>query len=180
MNSKRKGFLLASSIITIVAATFGVLFSMILALIGSFFTEATVKETYQTDEVYTYYENADGSYYFTYLDELGTEIIITEEDIELESKVFTTMFYTWAFGNLSFSVAKLALAIVILVGTVKNKYKKGCVIALLTISVLNANLLEAAFLIVAMCINDNPKNENIEQTKPLGLDDIKIEDINLD
>ena len=164
MNKTRKGFLTASSIISIVSATLTIFVAFILLLAGSFITENFVKEIYKNDQECVYFENADGSYYFIEIDEDGNEVEITMDEIKFVVKLASGLLYGCGVIVLSFSVAKLVLAIKILVSSSKNKYPNKCTIALLTISILNSNILEAVLLIVAMISSDkkNADKQNEE------------------
>jgi hypothetical protein len=173
MNKRRKGFLNAASILTIVASAFGILYGFMFMFIGSsLITEDLIVEVFKEDQEYTHVELADGSYYFTYVED-GIEGKITEEQIELVISLFSTCISVGGLIGLGLSIAKLVLAIRILNKNSKEEYAKGNTIALLVLSVLGCNLLETAFLIVAMCIKDQP-TENNEQKDvvTVSVDDI--------
>lgn len=179
MNKIRKGFLTAGSIISIVSASFSILLAIIMFFMGSFFTPEIIKTSYQSDPAYTYYEDADGSYYFTYIEEeTNLEVIIYDEEIDTISKVLNAMFDVIGIVVLGFAIAKLVLAIRILILNNKDQYSKGCVIALLVLSIINANVLETVFLIVAMCENKLPKPEEPKDNEvEINVDDINVEDV---
>lgn len=177
MNKARKGLLMGASITTIVASAFAIIGSLFLFIMGAVFNETVMKESYLSDIEYTYFEEADGSYYFTTIED-GVEIVINEEDIEMVAEIFSTMFSVSGVFSLGMGIAKLILAIRLLVKTVKNEYAKGNVIALLVLSALNLNLIEAALLIVAMCMKDNkPQDENKDQ---INNSDIVLKDIDVE
>ncbi len=153
MNRKRKKYLTIGSIIIIIASAFEMLMGLALFALGSFVDEDFMKEVYKSDEC-VYYEEADGSYYFVEIDEDGEEDITTQSDIIITVRVITTIIDFAGFVILGMGVAKLVLAIKVLSSSGKNKYAKGCTIALLTLTVLNTNIIEVIFLILAMCAND--------------------------
>ncbi len=160
MNKSRKGFLTTASIITIVASSFAMLFGFAFFFLGSMVSEDIMKESYLQDEECVYYENADGSYYFIELDEDGEETITTQSDIKFLANIVSGIINFAGLILLGFGVAKLVLAIRVLLLNNKNKYSKGCTIALLVLSVLNTNILEAVFLIVALTSVDKQQTNN--------------------
>ena len=127
-------------------------------LVGAFVSEELLKETYMQDIEYTYTETFDGDYYFTTIED-GVEIKITEDDIELIADIASMICSVMGVVVLGVSVAKIALAIRILIMNSKNKYAKGSVIALIVLSFLNSNIIEAILFIVAMCQKDEIKTE---------------------
>lgn len=179
MNKTKKGLLTASSILTIVSASFAIIISILLMFVGSVFTKDLMKDVYRDDPAYTYYEEADGSYYFTYLDEENIEVTITQEEIATIASVASSMLKFFGVGYLLFSVARMILAIRILVVNSKNKYSKGCVIALLVLSIINISTLETIFLIVAMCLKDNQSIDKAQQNNiSPNNNDIELKEIN--
>lgn len=172
MNKQNKGLLSAASIITIVACSIAILLGLFLFLCAGFSTEKIIKESYMTDSEYTYYEEIDGSYYFTGVED-GEIVTITDEDINSLAKIVKVVFVAMGVGVLGVSIAKLVLAILILVATIKEKSAKGKVIALLVLSLINFNVAEVILLILALIKQENTINK--PDGKPLGLDDINIE-----
>lgn len=164
MNSKRKKYLTIGSIIVIIASAFAMLMGLAVFALGSLVDEDFVKELYKSDEC-VYYEEADGSYYFVEIDENGEEVITTQSDIIITVRVITAIIDFAGFVILGIGVAKLVLAIKILSSSGKNKYAKGCTIALLALTILNTNIIEVVFLILAMCANDeqliNSNKDNV-------------------
>ena len=69
MNKAKKSLLLAGSILTIVASAFAIIMSMVLFLAGGMFDEEMLKESYKNDSEYTYFEDANGDYYFTTIED---------------------------------------------------------------------------------------------------------------
>lgn len=168
MNKSRKGFLTAGSILTIVSSAFCVLGALFMFLVGAYVSEEFLKETYMQDTEYTYTETFDGDYYFTTIED-GEEIKITEDDIELIADIASMMCSVIGVVALGISAAKIALAIRVLIMNSKNKYAKGSIIALIVLSFLNSNIIEAVLFIVAMCQKDvvNPEIKTEEQPEQL-------------
>lgn len=162
MTRTKKGLLTASTIITIVASSFAILGGFVFMFLGSMFTEEFFKETYSVEPTYTLYEEADGSYYFSYIDEDGSEVRIYDEEISLTATIASNVANFAGFMFLGLGVAKLVLAIRILLLKNREKYSMGCVIALLVLSIISFNILESVFLIVTMCLKDEKKEETIE------------------
>lgn len=156
MNSTKKGYLKAASIIIIVVSVMSILLGMLCIAIGSMMDEDMMKETYKADNEYTYHENVDGSYYFTYMDD-GTEVTLKESEIEFAAKFARGVMIGSGLFIIGLHTAKLTLSILALKGAKKNKFKKGCVIALVVLSAINTQILELVFLILALCTKDNPK-----------------------
>ena len=153
MNKTKKGLLTAGSILTIIASVFAIVGSICLFWLSSIVTEDMLKESYLSDTTYTYHEEVDGSYYFTGIEE-GVEVIVNEQDIELLAEFTSLMFVFFGVVSLGVSIAKVILAIKILVMNGKDKYAKGTTIALLVLSALNTNLIELTLFIIAMCQKD--------------------------
>ena len=171
MNKIRKGFLTASSIITFIGVAGAVLLSLFGFLMGGLLDEDLIKESYKAEETYTYYEDAKGEYYFTYIED-GQKMIITQDEIKFIAKISSVSCFIVATSALVFAIAKLILAIKILVSTNRDKYSKGCVIALLVLSILNFNIFESICLIVAMSVIDSVKTTN---NNPLELTHTEVE-----
>ena len=158
MNKTKKGFLTASSILTIVGSSLLILISLFCFLCSGFVTEDLVLESYKSDPEYTYYENGD-EYFFTY-EEDGVLCFVYEDEINLVTNIVKTMFIVGGTIGLLFSLAKLILSILILVKKGKNKYSPGLTISLLILSILTFSPIEIGLLIAAISI------KNKEETKP--------------
>ena len=156
MNSTKKTYLKVATIFIIVVSSMSLLLSLFCFAVGGMIDEEVMKESYRTDSEYTYYENADGSYYFTYIED-GTVVTIKESEVEFAAKFARGMLIGSGILVLGVHGAKLALAIIALKGVKKNKFKKGCVIALVVLSSLHTIIVDLAFLILALCTRDNPK-----------------------
>ena len=153
MNKRKKGFLTAASIITIVASGLAILLSLLLFLSSSMFNEKMVKDVLRDSQEFTYYEEVDGSYYFIEIDEE------TMQEIRISSVLNVS-----AFVVLGVAVAKLILAIVILINNNREKFSAGTTIGLLVLSVLTMSMIETAFLIVSLCLKTRKQNvQKIEE-----------------
>lgn len=179
MNKTKKGFLSASAIVTIVAAGFGILCGIIFMFMGGLMTEETIRDTYTTEEGYTLVEVSDDDYYITYIED-GQLVKVTDEDIELVAELASSLCNFAGIMVIGFSVAKMVLAIRVLINNNRDKYGKGVTIALLTLSILSMSLLEAGLIIAAMCMKDNiddnnektDENNNIETKEDVVLEEI--------
>ena len=177
MNKTKKGFLSASAIITIVAASFGILTGIVTMFMGGLMTEETIRDTYTTEEGYTLVEEYGKDYYITYIDD-GELIKVTEDEIELIANISSSLCNFVGIIIIGFSLAKLILAIKILINNNRDKYGKGVTIALLTLSVLNMNLLEAGLIITAMCMKDDVNSEKPDENNNIETkDDVVLEEI---
>ena len=140
MNSTKKAFLLAGSILGIVEAA-----SLMLLALSLFFMFGTI--------------------------DIETVRLILEEeaillsDIELAqiAEISNMLIVVMAAYILGISVSMLVLSIVVLKQRNKGVSRKGCIIALLVISILCANVLTAAFMIVALCLKDKTAAEIVEE-----------------
>ncbi len=155
MNSTKKGYIKAATIIIIVTSVISLLLSIFCLSASAMIDEAVLKESYINDSTYTYYENADGSYFFTYIEE-GTIVTIKESEIEFGAKFARGVMIAGGLFILGYSIVKMTLAILVLKSANKNKFKKGMTIALVVLSALNTQILELVFLILALCTKDNP------------------------
>ena len=170
MNKAKKGVLTGASIFSIVASCFAILASLVLFLLGTIFTEELVKETYLTDSEYQYAETVDG-YYFTYMKD-GQELIITQDDIIMVTSISKGVCFVAGAFYLVTAIAKLVLAIKILINNGKDKYAKGSVIALLVFSILSSSIIEVGLLIAGLCIKN--KVEIKEKERVVDVDDIEL------
>ena len=168
MDKTKKGLLTASSILTILGAAGGILMSFLMLFLGSIFTEGFMKQTMIDDPACTYYETLDG-YYFEELDEFGEIVITTQEDIKMMASVLSGIFQFGGIFILGMSIAKLVLAIRLLISVSKEKPSQGTTVALMILSLLSSSILESILLIVSLCLKDNTN-----QNKPLGLEDIPL------
>lgn len=166
MNKTRKSFLLVASILTIIAAALGLLGSSVFFITTESFVEKSFIESF-IEEGYTKIEyidedNEKNYYLFGYED--GIETKIFGDEIEDLSETVSDGMMIIGIVIAGFSIAKLTLSILILVFNHKNKYSTGLVVSLLTLSILTCSMIEAGFLIAALCLKDKEKIE-IEETK---------------
>ena len=169
MNKTKKGLLTASSIITIVASGFAILFSIIMFFVTGEFDEKTMKQEYLNNKNFYYHEEVNGDYYFKSIED-GEEIIIYEDDIETISKFMQIFIVTTGVTILISSLVKILFAVRILLLNSREKFAYGSVLTLLVLSLIGGSLLESGLLIASMCIKDYERKDN----KPLGLNDIEI------
>ncbi len=156
MNGRRKGFLIASSVLTIVNSVLILLTGIVLILMGTITTEESMKNDYlNKPEVYTYGENLDGSYYFTYVDDDGFTVKMNESEIELTAKVMSITLKVIGVSFLVVNVIRLILAIRILVNVGKNKFGKPSVITSMIINICLFNYLDVVLTIVGMVSADH-------------------------
>lgn len=180
MNKSAKGFLSAASILTIVSSVLAVLLAFLLFLAGSMCTESVIKDSYKDSGEYVYYEEADGSYYFVEIDEdtMTEELRIPESEIEMIAKISSAVLYITGVLNLIVPIAKLVLAIKILVNNNREKFGSASTIALLVLSIITINILESAFLIVALCLknkNSTASNKSEEDKEKEKFEQLTIE-----
>ena len=175
MSKRKKGFLTAGAIITIVAAVFSLLGSLLMFAGASYLDDDFIVKMYKEDEDFTYYETFDGDFYFEYVED-GKIEKITEDDIELVADIIETGLSTIGFVMLAFGGAKLALSILLLINNNKNKNSRGRTISLLVLSMITMSIVESILFILAMCSKDD--KIQVEENKPLGLNDINIENEN--
>lgn len=172
MNKTKKTLLSIGSILTIVSSSFAIFCAIFSFFIATMLNENLFKEIYMEDTNLTYYEEIDGSYYFTSLINGKEEEFIDEEEIEMISEIATDLVNFIGFYILALATAKIVLSIRILILNKRNEYSSGCSMALVILSILTTNFIEAILLIVAICFKDKIiKSDN----KPLGLNDIPID-----
>lgn len=175
MNKTKKGLLTAGSIITILACALAILMSVFMFLMAKVIDEEIFIEIYKEDSILTYYEDENGNYYFSGMDEDGEEIVIKEVEVESVVKMVKTVFIIFGVVDLSFAIAKLILAIKLLNSNSRDKKVRGYALALFILSILTMNLIESILFLIAICVKDDYGNKE----KPLGLNDIIIDDQNI-
>ncbi len=166
MNRTKKGFLTAGGIISIVLASLCLLEGLVMFTGKTLVTEDFVKEMFNSDSSYTYFEDdlttdEVGDYYFEYTEQ-GTVYKITKAEIKGIVNIASTILTVVCVILIALAVANLIFAIFVLKGSHRNNCKKGFIITLLVLSVLSGNLLTMAFMIVALCIKDTPQIEHLE------------------
>ena len=159
MNKTRKAFIVAGSVIAIIASIFMLFTSAILFVASSIIDEKFVVETYYAmDPNATLVTEQDGGYIIYYRDsELNMDLTVTDEEVKTIVNVSSTLCLGVSITSLTFATAGVVLSIILLVEQKKHS-AKGIIIALLVISALSGNLLSTAFMIVALCL----KHKNVE------------------
>ena len=177
MNKTKKNFLSASSILTIVAAAFAMLLGLGAMVCSSFISEDFLLDIYEADPSSEIVKELDGGYIIYTTDDDGEVTTIDDETLVIIVDVMKVGCVVLGLVSIGFAVAKLVLAILILKANKKDEYRKGISIALLVLSVLTNAWLEAAFIIVAMCLKSETKktDEAVEDNKQ---EDVVLKDIN--
>ena len=158
MNKTKKAFMLAGSIISIVQVLVMLLGGLILIAVGSIISEEQICSVYDTDASYTRVEEGNGDYYYVYTDQITQEqFIINDTDIQTTVQVIKTIFNSLSIYVLAMGIANLIFAIIVLKHSISESNKKFGIITLLVLSVFTSNILTTAFMIVALCIKDKPK-----------------------
>ena len=169
MNIKRKKYLNISSIISIVNAGIAFVLGIILVLSAMFYTESDMIEMLKEKDGYQFEREADGGYSIIYCNDDGDIVIVQDEDMEHLIAVTTKMNTIEGSVAICFSVAKMVLAILVLTATYREKYSKGCVIALLVLCCMITNILEIVFLAMAISAKDETTvevtNNNVENNE---------------
>ena len=140
MNGTKKAFLLAGSILGIVEAASLIMMALSLfSLIGTIDVEA-VRLLLEEEAV-----------------------LFTEMELVQITELVNVIIPAMAIYITGISVSMLVLSVVVLKQRNKGVSKKGCIIALLVISILSANIITAAFMIVALCLKDKTAAEIVEE-----------------
>lgn len=156
MNKAKKGFLIAGSILSLVAVVFAMFFSLGMSLVNMVITEDFMLETYLEDPYFEVVEDIDGSY--TIYDEDGY-VVFTDEDISIVVELAHDIINGFNFFNISIAIAAAIFAIRLLVKVAKGKCTKGSIIVLLVLTALQMNLLATVFMIIALCKKDHKAEE---------------------
>ena len=140
MNGTKKAFLLAGSILGIVEAASLIMMALSLfSMLGTIDVE-TVRLILEEEA-----------------------ILFTDIELAQIAELSNTIIVVMSAYILGISVSMLVLSIVVLNQRNKGVSKKGCIIALLVISILSANIITAAFMIVALCFKDKTAAEIVEE-----------------
>ena len=157
MTTTKKGFLKAGTIIGIISACLGMIFSIFLLVVGTKLQEKHIVEIYKLDTDCQYFENEDGSYYFKDIDlELGEEEIIDEKDIEISTKIIKNMLIVASCADFVLSFILLILSSKLLSKTKNDVYSKNLTISMIVLSAITGEIIVMALMIVALCL----KNKN--------------------
>ncbi len=177
MNKVKKGFVTAASILTIIAATFAIVTALSSLFLSSKITEENILKLYEADPSAEIVQELDGGYTIYITDEDGEITTIDDETLVIVAEVMKVGCVVLGIVSLAFATAKLILAIILLKSNNKDKYRKGIAISLLVLSILTGAGLEAAFIIVSLCLKTEVKNdENVEENN--NKEDIVLKDIN--
>ncbi len=148
MNKTKKGFMYAGGIIGIVCAVFLIFTALAMLAARSIITVEFVTDTINQATNMTAAEK--------------TEALAHIDSIVSISKQVCTVMGIFLTG---LAVANLVLSIKVNKQASEGSNKRGVTIALLVISIISANLLTAAFMIVSLClkfkeqpINTTPSN----------------------
>lgn len=177
MNTTKKGFVTAASILTIIASAFAIIAALCSMFISSKITEDNILKLYEADPTAEIVQELDGGYKIYITEEDGEVTTIDDETMVVIVDVMKVGCVVIGALGLVLSVAKLILAILLLQANNKDKYRKGIAISLLVLSVLTGAGLETAFIIVSLCLKTEvKKDENAEENN--NKEDIVLKDIN--
>ena len=133
MNKTRKAFLLAGSIVSFVEAGVLILVGLIVFGMSSMITVEMVYELLAMDPT------------------MGE---LTEAQVQAMVQLVKLLYTGIAIYVLALSIATIPVAVKVLKNTENNK--KGAIIALLVLSIFTANIVTFAFMIVGLCLKNNP------------------------
>lgn len=133
MNKTRKSFLLAGSIVSFVEAGVLILVGLIVFGMSSMITVEMVNELLAMDPT------------------MGE---LTEAQVQAIVQLVKLLYTGIAIYVLALSIATIPVAVKVLKNTENNK--KGAIIALLVLSIFTANIVTFAFMIVGLCLKNNP------------------------
>lgn len=161
MNSTKKGFIKAGTILSIVMSAFLIITGFVMFGISSLITEQNLYEVYESQAGYTITNNPDGSYEITYTDENGILQTITQSELQTVAKVAKSVVNVCAVVILAGAIASMTVSILLLSKVNKGKSQTGLIIANLVLDILFVGWISAAFMIVSLCLKDN-----IQDKKP--------------
>lgn len=159
MNSTKKGFIKAGTILSIVVSAILIITGFVMFGISSLITEQSLYEVYESQAGYTITNNPDGSYEITYIDEYGVTQTITQSELQTVAKIAKTAVNISAVVILAGSIASMTVSILLLSKVNKGKSQTGLIIANLVLDILFVGWISAAFMIVALCLKDAPKDK---------------------
>lgn len=133
MNKTRKAFLLAGSIVSFVEAGVLILVGLIVFGMSSMITVEMVNELLAMDPT------------------MGE---LTEAQVQAMVQLVKLLYTGIAIYVLALSIATIPVAVKVIKNTENNK--KGAIIALLVLSIFTANIVTFAFMIVGLCLKNNP------------------------
>lgn len=133
MNNTRKAFLLAGSIVSFVEAGVLILVGLIVFGMSSMITVEMVNELLAMDPT------------------MGE---LTEAQVQAMVQLVKLLYTGIAIYVLALSIATIPVAVKVIKNTENNK--KGAIIALLVLSIFTSNIITFAFMIVGLCLKNNP------------------------
>lgn len=163
MANTKKGFLKAGGILSIITATMAIIVGLFAFSFCNYYLNRDLFiAIYESDPTtYEKVENSDGSIEFRYVDETtGDTVVITEGEIDLAVSAIKSVVRVGVVILIGISIAKMAVAICLMINTFKDKNSMGLTIALLIMSCVTVCFLTVAFMIVALCLKDSPKVDN--------------------
>lgn len=164
MTKSKKGLFTAGSILSIISSAFIILLALLMLIGSSAVKEDVLVDVFKSDPAYSYVEEADGGYTISWVDD---GILSTMDDETLRSvvKFFNVVLVVGGLVCLAFGVAKIIFAIKVLNASNRYKYKKGCVVTLLVMSIIGGAWLTSILFIIGMCMNDNSNNKKQIENK---------------
>ncbi len=90
-------------------------------------------------------------------------VALTSSEMSFAITAMRVAFVAMGTFIMAMSAAMLVFSILVLKNKNKGIYKKGFVITLLVLSVINGNILTAAFMIVTLCLKDKTAAEIVEE-----------------
>ncbi|HJD06222.1 MAG TPA: hypothetical protein IAB72_05090 [Candidatus Onthoplasma faecipullorum] len=133
MNKTRKAFLLAGSIVSFVEAGVLILVGLIVFGMSSMITVEMVNELLAMDPT------------------MGE---LTEAQVQAMVQLVKLLYTGIAIYVLALSIATIPVAVKVIKNAENNK--KGAIIALLVLSIFTANIITFAFMIVGLCLKNDP------------------------
>lgn len=162
MAKRKKSFLIAGSIVALVAAALSMLAGVLTICLASHFDERVVVEYFKSDPTYKYEQGNDGEHIFYYEDENGRILAIEQDSLEDAIDAMNTLIKVMGGFCIGLAVAKMVLAIIILRGAYLNKFKKGCTISLMILCAINGWIVEIVILMFALFTSETEFNrENL-------------------
>lgn len=170
MNTTRRAFLNAGSIIAIIVAVVFTLLAIISIVVAPIVTADNLAEVYEKDTASykTYYVNGDkaeGYDYFVELNDRGeeTRTIIYIEDLDDLAKITQTFLKSVGWVTLVLSVASFIVSIFVMKEANRLTNHIAPIITLLVLSLCLGNLVTFAFMIVGLCLKNKPIMEIVNE-----------------
>ncbi len=149
MNSTKKGFMMAGSIIAMVVAGIAIIMSLILlsarSIIDTEFVTKVINEMNATNP--------------------ADPISMTQENIDIIMKLSRILLLVGSLILIALAVIYIVFGVKVIKLAKAGSNKKGPVITLLVFAILGGNLLVVAFMIVSLCLKfkeEKPETPEIE------------------